>query len=98
MFKRLHDPDENSVAIDFEGETLRAAANDTVAAAILAAGAGHNRTTPVSGAARAPYCMMGACFDCLMEIDGVPNQQACMTRVKDGMQVRRQDGARRLDP
>jgi predicted molibdopterin-dependent oxidoreductase YjgC len=36
---------------------------------------------------------MGVCFDCLMEIDGVPNQQACMIRVRDGMKVRRQHGA-----
>jgi hypothetical protein len=29
-----------------------------------------------------------------MEIDGVPNRQACMVRVRDGMTVRRQIGAR----
>ena len=48
----------------------------------------------VSGSPRAPYCMMGVCFDCLMEIDGVGNRQACLTPVADGMQVRRQRGAR----
>jgi len=35
--------------------------------------------------------MMGACFDCLVEIDGVPNRQACMTPARDGMRVKRQD-------
>ncbi len=38
--------------------------------------------------------MMGVCFDCLMEIDGVGNRQACLTPVAAGMQVRRQRGAR----
>jgi predicted molibdopterin-dependent oxidoreductase YjgC len=38
--------------------------------------------------------MMGVCFDCLMEIDGVPNRQACQVLVREGMQVRRQEGAR----
>jgi predicted molibdopterin-dependent oxidoreductase YjgC len=38
--------------------------------------------------------MMGVCFDCLVEIDGVGNRQACLTLVADGMQVRRQRGAR----
>ena len=48
------------------------------------------RQTPVTGSDRAPFCMMGACFDCLMEIDGVPNRQACLVEVREGMQVRRQ--------
>jgi hypothetical protein len=29
-----------------------------------------------------------------VEIDGVPNQQACMVAAADGMLVRRQDGHR----
>jgi len=40
--------------------------------------------------------MMGVCFECLVEIDGRPNVQACMTPVRDGMAVRRQSGFRRL--
>ena len=98
MFQRLHDPAAPSVAITFDGETLAADSRDSVAAALLAANAGHTRTTPVSGAKRAPFCMMGTCFECLVEIDGLPNQQACMIRVREGMRVRRQDGIRRLDP
>ena len=56
------------------------------------------RTTPVSGAPRGPYCMMGACFECLVSVDGEPNQQACMVPARDGMRVERMQGARRLDP
>jgi predicted molibdopterin-dependent oxidoreductase YjgC len=94
MFRRLHDDTRATVTIDFEGQPVTAREGDTVAAAMLAADAGFTRTTPVSGARRLPFCMMGVCFDCLMEIDGVPNRQACLVRVKDGMKVRRQDGAR----
>jgi D-hydroxyproline dehydrogenase subunit gamma len=54
------------------------------------------RTTPVSGSPRAPYCMMGVCFECLMEIDGIANRQACMVRVRPGMRITRQQGARML--
>ncbi|NKB60093.1 MAG: (2Fe-2S)-binding protein [Alphaproteobacteria bacterium] len=97
MFRRLHEPDGQSVSIDFEGEIINVAAGETVAAAVLAAGAEHSRTTPVTGATRLPFCMMGACFDCLMEIDGIPNRQACMVRVENGMKVRRQEGKRRLE-
>jgi NADH dehydrogenase/NADH:ubiquinone oxidoreductase subunit G len=38
---------------------------------------------------------MGACFDCLVNIDGMANRQACMTPVRDGMVVQMQHGRRR---
>ena len=63
-----------------------------VAAAVLAGNLRYTRTTPVSGSPRAPLCMMGVCFECLMEIDGVPNRQACQVEVAPGMTVRRQQG------
>ena len=73
-----------------------ARAGDTVAAAMLAAGHSSGRDTPVSGSPRGPFCMMGACFECLVEIDGQANRQACMTPVSEGMKVRRMQGARPL--
>lgn len=93
MFKRLRRSTAETVTILLEGDPVEAAAGDTVAAVVLGAGLGPVRTTPVSGSPRSPYCLMGVCFDCLMEIDGVPNQQSCMTPVRDGMRVRRQHGA-----
>ena len=84
------------MAIEFEGRRLAVPEGETVAAAVLAADAGFTRTTPVSGAKRAPYCMMGVCFECLMVIDGVESRQACMTIVAEGMTVRRQMGKRGL--
>jgi len=39
---------------------------------------------------------MGVCFECLIEIDGMPNRQACLTPVREGMVVRRQQGASAL--
>jgi predicted molibdopterin-dependent oxidoreductase YjgC len=93
MFKRLRRSTAETVTILVEGDPVEAAAGDTVAAAVLGAGISSVRTTPVSGSPRSPYCLMGVCFDCLMEIDGVPNQQSCMTPVRDGMRVRRQQGA-----
>jgi predicted molibdopterin-dependent oxidoreductase YjgC len=42
--------------------------------------------------------MMGVCFDCLMEIDGVANQQACLVTVAEGMRINRQPGAVTAQP
>ena len=35
-----------------------------------------------------PFCMMGACYDCLVEIDG-RIVQACMRPATDGLIVKR---------
>lgn len=83
-----------TVHLTFEGREIEAREGDSVAAALLAAGVRAIRESVVSGEPRAPYCMMGVCFECLAEIDGVPNRQACMVRVRAGMKVRRQSGAR----
>ena len=66
----------------------------SAAAAVLLAGLPAIRVTPVKGSPRLPYCMMGICFDCLAEIDGVANRQACMVPVAPGMRIAPQRGAR----
>jgi predicted molibdopterin-dependent oxidoreductase YjgC len=86
------------VAVMVEGRLLRMPAGASAAAAILAAGFRSITETPVAGPARGPYCMIGVCWECLAEIDGVPNRQSCMVEVRAGMQIRRQIRARRLDP
>ena len=93
MFKRLGEA-ASIVAIEVDGKTVRARSGDTVAAALLSAGIDHCRTTPVTGAPRAPYCLMGVCFDCLVTIDGVGSRQACLVPVQEGMAVETQQGKR----
>jgi sarcosine oxidase subunit alpha len=93
MFKRLAETGA-PVAITVDGNAVNARAGDTVAAALLAAGIDHCRTTPVSGAPRAPYCLMGVCFDCLVTVDGVGSRQACLVAVRPGMKVETQQGKR----
>jgi sarcosine oxidase subunit alpha len=93
MFKRLGEAGAD-VTFTVDGKPVQARAGDTVAAALLAGGIEHCRTTPVSGAPRAPYCLMGVCFDCLVTIDGVGSRQACLVPVRDGMTVETQLGKR----
>lgn len=54
------------------------------------------RTTPRRAAPRAPFCMMGVCFECLAVVDGAASVQTCLVAVRPGMVVRRQNGAPRL--
>ena len=84
-----------TVHLTLDGEPITARVGDTVAAALLAHDGNAHRPT-AKGAGRTAYCMMGVCFDCLIEVDGRPNVQGCMTVVHDGMVLRRQGGLRRL--
>jgi predicted molibdopterin-dependent oxidoreductase YjgC len=84
-----------SVTILFEGREMKVPAGISVAAAVLGHGhAGHTSRHAVDGTTRAPYCLMGVCFECLMEIDGKPDVQSCLVTVRDGMVVNRQDAPR----
>jgi hypothetical protein len=101
LFKPLADAQVAAAAnvdIWFNDQPLSVPGGRSVAAALLASGVSRFRATPVSGAPRAPFCMMGACFECLVEIDGVPSRQSCMVEVKAGMRIRSQEGARDLPP
>lgn len=94
MFQRRPDDTRERVRISIDGKPAEARDGDTVAAAILAAGLAACRETPVTGAARGPYCLMGVCFDCLVTIDGVGNRQGCMVPVAAGMRIETQHGKR----
>ena len=90
-------PDEATFAVTFEGTPLVARAGETVAATLAAHDIKVFRTT-ASGAGRGLYCGMGVCQDCLLEIDGEPNQRACMRRVTAPTSVRRQTSPAALPP
>jgi predicted molibdopterin-dependent oxidoreductase YjgC len=98
MFRKL-DPDGvamRSVTISVDGVAMAVEDGEPIAAVLLRVPPFTSRATPVGGAARAPYCMMGACFECLVEIDGETSTRSCITRARHGMVVRRQ--ATRPDP
>ena len=89
MFKQLGDAGEQLV-IELDGAEVRVPAAVSVAAALLYLGRIPTRHSVVQGLPRAPFCMMGACFECLIEVDGVADQRACQIQVHAGMRLRRQ--------
>ncbi|MBJ7552826.1 (2Fe-2S)-binding protein [Marinomonas spartinae] len=93
-FNRQAIRESSPIPVTINGQTIMVQPNDSVAAAILLSGIEMNRRTPISGKKRAPYCMMGVCFDCLVQINGKENIQACMTKVEANMDIRTQNGAR----
>jgi predicted molibdopterin-dependent oxidoreductase YjgC len=75
----------NTVTVTFAGQTLQARDGQSVAAALTAAGVRSWRTTRRGERPRGLFCGIGACFDCLLTIDGRPAQRACLVPVRDGM-------------
>lgn len=99
MFTRLDSGPaqaERSVTVYVEGRPIRMREGDSAAAAALLAGLVPTRRSAVSEAPRAPYCMMGVCFECLMVIDGVPSRQGCMELVREGMRIESQPSRRKI--
>jgi D-hydroxyproline dehydrogenase subunit gamma len=95
MFRRLPDLTGAAlVTVSIDGARIIARTGDTVAAALLLGGARTTRVSPVSGAPRAPYCMMGVCFECLVTVDGVGNRQGCLIEVQPGMRIETQKARR----
>lgn len=78
--------DQDLVDVRFGAQVLRLPLGGNLAASLLVAGVMPFRLTPVSGAPRGPFCMMGACYDCLVEIDGI-TRQACMLEVVKDMEI-----------
>lgn len=90
LFRPSRD-EPQTVRVELDGETVMARERDTVASLLLGSVTPDSyRLAVASGLPRAPLCMMGVCFECLVEIDGQTNQQGCLVRVRDGMRIRRQ--------
>jgi len=80
----------DTVTIYFEEEACVVPTGVTVAAALLGHDDDHFCQSAADRENRAPYCLMGVCFECLVEIDGHMNRQACLEPVVEGMRVKRQ--------
>ena len=80
------------VSFLFDGKPIAALAGETIAAALAA-----NRVVAVRRLEMAEpdrpaewrglYCGMGACFDCVVTVDGRAGQRACLTKVEGGEDV-----------
>jgi predicted molibdopterin-dependent oxidoreductase YjgC len=84
-----------AVTLTLDGRPVTAYEGESVATLLLVEGNAATRLTQ-TGEPRGVFCGMGVCFDCLVVVDGVPNTRACVTWVRDGMDVARQDGLGRL--
>lgn len=82
-----------NIEFTFDGEKIVAITGQSVAAALLAANQRTLRKTRFNNNERGIFCGIGVCFDCLVVIDGITNQRACLIEAKPGMKVQTQVGS-----
>ncbi len=89
MFRQQDDQTKrNAVAVVLDGEKRNLPGGMSVAASLLAIGEIISRISPSSQKPCSPHCLMGVCYECLMEIDGV-QRQACLVEIEDGLVINR---------
>ncbi|MFE9254248.1 (2Fe-2S)-binding protein [Streptomyces sp. NPDC006879] len=78
--------------VEFDGRPLRAVSGQSVAAVLWSAGILAWRRTRSAGAPRGAFCGIGSCFDCLVTVNGAPNQRACLVPARPGDRITTQEG------
>ena len=75
------------VTIFINGRKTPAYRGETVWAALIASGRKVLKRSARLGEGRGAFCGMGICYECLVTVNGVPNQRACMAEVEDRMEI-----------
>jgi succinate dehydrogenase/fumarate reductase-like Fe-S protein len=89
MFKQQQEHKNREwVSVKLDGRQRKVPGGVSVAAALLTIGEVTSRISPSSHKPCSPHCLMGVCFECLMEINGV-QRQACVVEVEEGLEINR---------
>lgn len=83
---------EPPFTLRIDDRDVEALPGHTIAAALWRDGIVSWRHTRGEGRARGVFCGIGVCFDCLVTVNGRPNQRACLTPAEPGDVVRTQEG------
>ena len=75
------------VTFTFDGVPVQAQRGQTVAGALLAGGIVAWRVTRSGGRPRGLFCGIGACFDCLVDVNEDRAVRACLVPVNSGDRV-----------
>ncbi|MFF1815751.1 FAD-dependent oxidoreductase [Kribbella sp. NPDC058245] len=81
------------VPVTVDGAPVEAVAGQTVAGVLLGRGRDAWRTTRGGCRPRGVFCGIGACFDCLVVVNGTPDVRACQRTVSAGDSIESQNGA-----
>ena len=78
---------KEKVLFFFNGKEAVGYENETIAAALHAAGVRELAHSPNLHRPRGLFCAIGNCSSCLMVVDGQPNIRVCVEKVRPGIRV-----------
>jgi aerobic-type carbon monoxide dehydrogenase small subunit (CoxS/CutS family) len=81
---------KREVSFTFNGEIFKGSEGQSIAAALMTAGVRELRKTRFDDKPRLIFCGIGICFDCVVVVDGVANQRACLVEISDGTKIESQ--------
>ena len=77
----------NQIAFTFNGKLFTGLAGQSIAAALLSAGVRELRVTRFNEKPRSIFCGIGICFDCVVVVNEIANQRACLIEISEGMSI-----------
>jgi predicted molibdopterin-dependent oxidoreductase YjgC len=80
------------IGFSLDGKEMTATDGQSIAGALMAGGVMWWRRTRFDDRPRGVFCGIGACFDCLITVNGEPNVRACLAQIREGDRVTRQEG------
>ena len=81
---------KREVTFTFNGETFKGVEGQSIAAALMATGVRELRKTRFDEEPRLIFCGIGICFDCVVVVNGVANQRACLIEIVEGAKIESQ--------
>jgi aerobic-type carbon monoxide dehydrogenase small subunit (CoxS/CutS family) len=81
---------KREVTFTFNGESFQGVEGQSIAAALMATGIRELRKTRFNEEPRLIFCGIGICFDCVVVVDGIANQRACLVEIVDGAKIESQ--------
>jgi predicted molibdopterin-dependent oxidoreductase YjgC len=86
LFRRLNEAARERIRFTLDGQAVQALQGDTIMTAILTQQS-HLRRSEFGAAARAGFCLMGACQDCWVDSEAGERYRACSTLLLPGMRL-----------
>ncbi|QQO23372.1 (2Fe-2S)-binding protein [Bradyrhizobium diazoefficiens] len=86
--QRLAETNRPAVSFTLDGRPAAALVGDSLLTAILTQDS-YLRTSEFGDGSRAGFCLMGACQDCWVNLEGGGRVRACTTPIAEGMRVSR---------
>lgn len=75
------------ITFTFNGVQYQGFPGQSIAAALMANGEREIRKTRFENAPRSIFCGIGICFDCVVVVNGIANQRACLVEISEGVKI-----------